>query len=483
LQRISRFTRTHNELVGAASVAGLLLTLILAAASVWINHERQSAVAAKESETLALHQSEDARQAEALARKQAENRTSQLTSTIQLFADLFAGGDDGELYLPTQTTTLEQALEKLKGQANSYDSPIKSMLFAIFARNMRGKGDFIEAIEQYENSLKQLRQDNIPKTDPLFQDVLIGLAFCNLHLGNRSDAIQLKTEIQSALDGHHNGTTLQHFKFKMLEARLAQGIHNSTEQAIERTYEAINIAHKLYPHQPGHSNLLWAKYRLASLFRSAARNKDAVPIFEEIIATFESQLKQHTLAISSAVQLAVIEYENGNIQAAIEKIESAWQQSRDLMGFEHPDTVTIYSRLATLQTMHPDPKSQRQGIKKLEQCRSIQMNHFGLLHPFTLLTNCMLAKALLAQTDQESIQQAQAITGEYFDQNNPAIIQAYKTNQALGIQTTKNYIESLRRQNKTDVAAKTLKEIALNNKQEFLKPFIDDLNQELKNKE
>ena len=89
--RIFQFTRKHSELISAISITGLLLTLMLGGCTLWINHERQLAIAAKEQETQARKLAENARAEEAIVREQAQQRTAQLTGTIQVFADLFAG--------------------------------------------------------------------------------------------------------------------------------------------------------------------------------------------------------------------------------------------------------------------------------------------------------------------------------------------------------------------------------------------------------
>ncbi len=441
LDRVYSFTRNHNEVVTASSIAAILLSAVLAAAAIWINHERQTAIAARESESIALVESEDSRKAEALARQRAEKRTSQLTGTIQVLADVFGGSDDSGLNLPTKNTTLDDALDNLMLQIDEFDSPIQAMLYAIFARNSKGHGEYTGAIKQYEKSLRLLNENNIPRTDPLHLDVLIGLAFTKLYDGNANEAMNLKQEIQEIISSGPDKLALQNFKSKLLGSRLSFH-HQKPDESISQINESIQIAQKLYADTPDHNNILWSKFRLASIYMSTGAHEKAGEIFENIISAFKNKSEKHPLGITSAIQLAVIDYINKDLQGAIDRSEFALADARELLGDEHPDTITIRIRLATFLAIDTSPEQRARGLKELEECREIQMDQFGLSHPSTMATSCLIAKALLKIDDESSISRAAEITGEYFQGTNPKIIEAAKRHMNLATQLAGIYTQT-----------------------------------------
>ena len=482
LDRLHRFTRKYNEVVSAASIAGLFLTVILAIAAVWINYERQAAVLAKESESVALRTSETARNAEALARKRAEERTQQLTHTYQLFADLFAGSDDSNLFLPLQTTTLGDALDKLKLQIGDYDSHIQSMLFNIFARNNKGHGNFNLAIEQYQQSIDLLQQNNIPSNDPLHLDVLIGLAFTHLYAGNLNESIALKEQIISILSSLPFENSLQHFKSKLLSSRLNLNQGNSNE-AISEIHEAIDLANKIYNDTPDHNNILWAKYRLASIYSSTGAQDKAVSIFSEIQSAFENKSERHPLEISSSVQMGLVDYGKGKVDAAIETIEKSLNDAREILGNEHPDCVVINSRLATLLALHTDPGKRQRGLNELEKCRTFQMKHLGLLHPNTMVTNCMLANALVKSGDGEQVERAAEITAEFFTGDPPKIIEATQIHEKVATSLASAFAFSSIKTGNVREALKQLNNADHATELDAFKSSINQLEQHLQSKE
>ncbi len=455
LDRVYRFTKNHNEMVTAASIAAMLLSAVLAVAAIWINHERATAIAARESESIALVESESLRAAEADARRRAEERTSQLTGTIQVFADIFGGSDDSGLFLLSNKTTLDEALDNLMLQVDEYDTPVQSLLYAIFARNNKGQGDYNRAIELYEKSLQLLKQDNIPISDALHLDVLIGLAFTKLYDGKPIEAMNLKQEIQEAVSLDPENLALQEFKLNLLGSRLSRHF-KKPDESIAQINESIRIAKKLYADIPDHNNILWSKFRLASMHMYTGSYEEAGSIFEAIITTLKNKSERHPIGITSAVQLAVIDYVNNDLDGAIERCETAVADARNVMGDEHPDTTTIRIRHATFLALHPDPDQRNRGIQEIEECRAIQLDKFGLSNPNTMATSCLLAKVLLKIDDDTSTNRALQIAEDYFQDPSFEIIEAAKKHNVLTIQLATVYTRCAARAGNLDLALKRL---------------------------
>ncbi len=405
VEAISRFSRRNRSFINATLAALAVVSLTATTAAVWINSARSDAIAAKFAE------SEQRKKVEiALASEQ--SRTRQLTETVGVFADLFAGSDDSELACNLNQVTLQQAIDQIKDRVNEYEDPIvRAFLHAVIARNNKAKGSYNISVDNFKQSLDLLEQQNIKDSDPLYVDVLNGLCSVEAASGNFDRALEIADQILQLCQEHPS--ELQEAKFKILLVEIPVLLRfQKQNEAKSKMETALAIADKIYSGDKTSNNYLWGQYTHATILRLSGETEPALQKLKHVIAVHQEKDIVHPLSISSRAQIAELLFTDDKKQAAENMVAQALTDAQSLMGVNHPDTMKLQSFLGTMLAMQDDDEKRLRGIELLESTRNWQLKAFANQSYSAIGTTCMLSKVYLEQGSPDSLRNVVNISQE-----------------------------------------------------------------------
>lgn len=415
IEQGSRFLRRNRRVLNTALLSLLLISILSGLGAVWINFERNKAIAASAAESQLRSQAESMQRQETQARSRAEQRTNQLTKIIGFFAAALTGEDDAELNLNPGELTADSIVENLKRRIDEDGDLLgQALVKAVVARREKVAGRYGDAVEHYEGSIELLKQEGIRETDPLHTELLSGLASTYLAEGRMREAEETVAKIKEAYELNPEALEGTYFLTLIIEAELASR-QLKNQHALRIATEAVDIGNRIYADSPAKSNLIWARYVLASAHRRADQLDEAIQLFEEIIAGQRPGMERLPLEIAAAVQLSELRLSDSP-KEAIELMEQASIQAVGTYGAEHRDAIVIQARLGRLLARQDEPDMKQRGIELLGQCRKRQIESLkSSAHDEVLGTTLLLTKSLNDVGSNESCNRSIEMLTEAID--------------------------------------------------------------------
>lgn len=402
--RLSRWLRRNRMLLAAAIMTLALVSIVSAVAAFWINTERNNAVAARESESELREQAESAKQLETKARMKAEKRTDQLTNVLGIFADAVAGSDDAGLQINPEMVTSKQIVTMLEERIEENNDPIvRTLLNAVVARSSRASGNYEQSVAIYKSAIELLDQEQIAITDPLYADLLSGLSTTLLATGATDEAAGYIEQVKAAYRQNEEPLEKHYFRILMSEVKVAIRKQN-LDRALELANEARSVGERVFTNSPTNSNLMWADFVRADVYRLQGESESAAELFEQIVTAQQQKQGLHGLGIASAVQLSELR-RNEDPKRSLELIEQARIDSAIHFGDDHPDTINIDSRFGRMLASMPDEASQVRGVKILESCHQRMTERLGINSREAMGSTVLLTETLLSFEDESRSQQ------------------------------------------------------------------------------
>ena len=398
LDRLNRFLRQNRTLLNSAIVSLALVSLVSLLAALWIDQERQSAVAARESES-------KLKQKESTARQRAEQRTEQLTNVIGIFSDVVSGTDDAGLRMLQESRTAEQIVDELESRITQNDDPItQAFLSTVVARSNRASADYKKATQTYRNAIEILDNEGIEVTDPLYADLLIGLTKTLLATGDMDEAETHLNTLKLAYQDNPEQLAEIYFRSLLASAKLA--IRKiDLEVALSHVNEARQLGQELYADTPNHINSIWADYVLADVHFRRGEIAEALPLFNSVLDALNEKQILHGTGIAAAVRLSEF-YQARDPKKSFALIEKTRKDAAQLFGPDHADTMRVDARYGRMLVKSDDKTSRLQGIEILERCYEIQLNRLGAANRESVDTTLLLTQSLLSFEDKSKIRQA-----------------------------------------------------------------------------
>ena len=392
VEKSLRFLRRNRRVLNTALASLLLISLLSALAAILINTERSKAIIARQSESELRQEAEKMRLQESIARGRAEQRTRQFTGFTRLVADALTGADDAGLNLDLSKITSEQIIERLKKQIDKSGHPIgQALINAVVARGRKVAGDYNQSIEHYERALSLLEQEGIAESDPLTADFLGGLGIANLAAGKFEAAAAIVNRIKTAYEQNPLELEDSCFRALLIDAELATR-KNDHPRALKMALQANELGQKVYSDDPGHTNLVWARYVLAGVHRQVGEFDKSREIFEQIVKDLRVATERHPLRVAAAVQLSELSLADAP-QESIRLIRQASQDAQQIYGKQHRDAFVVQARLGRLLARQNDQDQRQEGIQLLENCRQLQSEALGPTSEDVLGTTLLLADA------------------------------------------------------------------------------------------
>ena len=378
----ARFTRKNRTFLYTTMAALVVIAALSIAAAAWINVERQKTVEAKLAEVAQRQVAEEALALEKAAKTKAgaaqhkaEQRTEQLTRTLDLFARAFSGIDKRGVAIDLNDVTLKDLLDHLPAELGSNeDTMVQAFLHNVKARRFGYDGKLLEAREHYESSLRLLDEEAIEPSDLTYIGTLIGLGYVQFRSGDLDAATETADRIVT-IGRQSNCPPDKLSRALALQARIESKKRNPAK-AWEIIEEAYELAKEAYAEQPGSPELMSIFYYRGALAFATKHTRETFESNRKIIDFYESNGRIHQLLIQARLSQATqLLFYSKKRDEAMQHIEKAYGDAVELRGENHPETLSVKTQLASTGAIvfAKSPDKRERYLTMLEELRSFYM--------------------------------------------------------------------------------------------------------------
>jgi serine/threonine protein kinase/tetratricopeptide (TPR) repeat protein len=435
MQRVRKWARRHQALVGAAVGALLLVVAGLAVSTVLIWQEKEETKRAFQKEAAAHDRAEQEKQIAQAVRAFLLNKLlGQADTRMQAESLLLAGRTSAEAkWNPRIGELLDRAAAELSPGKIEVQFPKQPLVQAEILQTMgntyRAIGAYAPAIAHLRRA-KDLRRRELGVDHPLTLATLNDLGESYRHAGNFRQAIRVLDQVWRkrlvilGADQHETLTTLSllagahiyagnfweaiRLSKEVWDKRVSKFSHDHPETLFAmNNLAAAYVAAGMWPkgislleqvrdqmvkkHGPDHPDTLTTLNNLATAYLDAGKRPEAIRLYQQVRDKRVAKLgPDHPYTLATLNGLARAYLNAGRLRDAIRLFEKVLE--RQVAKFEpgHLATLTTMNNLACA---YREARNLPEAIRLYQQVRNKQVEKFGPNHPDTLAALNNLAAA------------------------------------------------------------------------------------------
>ncbi len=386
--RLRKFVRRNRpQVVAAALVLLVLVAGMVGTTLALLEARRQERRAVAESK-----EKEKARQAEALQRRQAEKRLTQVEKANEILGSIFKDLDPHNAENADKPLSallgerLDQATAQIEGEAIGDPLAVARMQMTL-GISQRGLGYAEKAIAL----LAKARATLIARLGPDHPDTLASMnnlagVYRLTHQLDRALPLFVETlALQKSKLGPDHPDTLQ----SMNDLAIAYEYVRQRDRALALNEETLALRKAKLG--PDHPDTLQSMNNLAFGYQAVGQLDQALPLLEETLALMKSKLgPNHLLTFVSMTNLAFGYQAAGQLDQALPLFEKtlALAGRRSKLGPDHPHTLTSMNGLAGVCRL---THQLDRALPLYEEILALRKAKLGPDHPDTLLSMNNLA--------------------------------------------------------------------------------------------
>jgi serine/threonine protein kinase len=388
--RIKKFIRRYRPQVIAASL--LLLVLVGGVVGTTlglIEARKQQRIAHAES-----LKTEEARNAEATERREAEHRLAQVEKANDILGSIFkdlnplSAEKDGKPLIALLGEHLDQATAQIEGDVIGDPLAVAQMQYSL-GRAQRGLGYPEKTIVL----LTKARATFTARLGPDHPDTLASM-------GNLAEAYDNAGQVDRAVPLYKEALALMQAK---LDTADPQTIHcisqlsliyikiNKFDEGLSLGEQALTLSKLKFG--PEDAKTLGIMDHLAIGYHLAGQYRRSVPLFEEVVRGFQITLgPDHPDTLGSTYNIALAYSEVGQLGRALPLLEEMLRRRRAKLGPDHPDTISSLERLGTV---YKEAGQIDQGVPLLEESYNRSEAKYGADNSRSLVSMINLGSAYI----------------------------------------------------------------------------------------